>query len=161
MIRIIKNKCGFTLIEIVTALGISSVIIAVLYTVVIMTLNQWNRIEVSNELRHNARYAMTMLLWDIRNSDKVEVWDSSDPVQPNTLIILKGNNSFKYYLRDKSQNPDRIGKLFKNTNQVCWYVEEFNLKRDIDNPYLLRISMIFEIEGKDFLLSTAVNLEYK
>lgn len=85
-----KKQKGFTLIEILIYIAVSSVVLVVVVGFAREILKVRNKITIISKVEQNARYAMTRMVKEIREAEDIEVLDQ------NTIILQ---------VSDVSRNP--------------------------------------------------------
>ncbi len=96
---------GFTLIELILVLGLSSILIVVFYTILSFTVKVGKVSEEKDEIIQNGRYAIDYIIREIRTSDKIIALDKFENLNskyPNNLgfVIQKeiGKDYYKYII---------------------------------------------------------------
>lgn len=120
----LKNN-GFTLIELILVLAISSIVMIPLSSILIFSQNAFSRGEVIDELNLSGRYAVEFIKREIRNADIVV---SEDKIKSS---ISKNNIGFVLV----SEENDKDKTWYK---YVTYYIKDGSLFRiaatgDIDN----------------------------
>jgi len=87
--QIYKQK-GFTLIEVIIYISISSVLLIVVLSFIRNFLIVRNKITIKSKVQQNARYAMARMVKEVRYADDLEVVDQ---------------NTLRLYVGDSERNP--------------------------------------------------------
>ena len=103
----IKNNKGFTLLEIIITLAISSIVITMIGRFIITNINHYNRINDSTEIIDQAQFVTGFLDLELSQSAGIKKITSIDGIN-----ILDSNSGFnikeiELYTRDETQliNP--------------------------------------------------------
>ncbi|MDD5145481.1 MAG: type II secretion system protein [Candidatus Pacebacteria bacterium] len=83
----IKNKKGFTLIELLVYIGIFSILAAGIFSFVIWVVQSNHKTMVSREVLDNARRAMEIITYQIRESENVYSSTSVFEISPGQLSL--------------------------------------------------------------------------
>jgi len=87
--QLIKNKVGFTLIEVLVSMAIFTLLVFAVAAIYISFNNTQVRTTVSQQLLNNSQYALDLMARDIRNNTIVDY--SIDADKCNTLIHTAAN----------------------------------------------------------------------
>ncbi|MEW6101388.1 MAG: prepilin-type N-terminal cleavage/methylation domain-containing protein [Candidatus Omnitrophota bacterium] len=91
----IKNRNGFTLVEVLVAGAILAVISAIMLSFFLQGTNLWQILTGESELRSSARNAMNYMTLELRSATRT----SSEIPSPNlTIPSQPNNNSMDFYL---------------------------------------------------------------
>lgn len=119
-----KDRKGFTLIELILTLSISSLIFLTLISVLKFTVNSYKLGEMEDELILNGKYVVEFIKKEIRSADKII---SSDKIEflheefgENVgFVVMKYNNPGEYYKYNYSTyylKDNKIIRVAANTN---------------------------------------------
>jgi prepilin-type N-terminal cleavage/methylation domain-containing protein len=110
----IKNKKGFTLVEILIASSILIILAAIMLTFFIQNITLWQSITNQSDLRSADRNAMNYMTQELRKTTRVSTKNPS----PNLTIPSKPNNhSIDFYL---PVDLDNNGFIFDSTGATEW-----------------------------------------
>lgn len=128
---------GFTLVELIIALGIFSIIILILYNILSFSLKSGEKIEKENEYIQNGKYAIDYITKEIKSCDEIisskkfENLNEQHPVNLGFVIKRKIDNNkylyityYHYYDRIRrcaveSKEEYPAGYLFAGHNNVA------------------------------------------
>ncbi len=82
-----KNKQGFTLVELIISFGLTTVLITVLSQVFISILNLRQKSEATSSLAQDSRYILSRLAYDIDSSSAITVPGNNSTSSDLTLTI--------------------------------------------------------------------------
>lgn len=86
----IKNNSGFTLIEVLIYIAVSSVMLVVVISFVRNILMIRNKITINSKVQQNARYVMARMVREIRYAEDLSVVDQ---------------NTLQLFVQDADRNP--------------------------------------------------------
>lgn len=138
-----NKKRGFTLIELILAIAISSIIMLAITQVFIFSLNNYQRQYSVVSLEMDTRTFISTLSSDIRRADEIKI-------DGNTLTITKDKHSITY-IKDGTN-------IKKNSNSILQNVLEFNFNI-IDG--VLDVSVKTKYKDQEYNLSVKFLLEGK
>lgn len=148
---------GFTLIELILVLGICSIIILPIYSILDISLNSFNSGEEKDELLLNARHSIEYIKNEIRSADiivpqyKIESLNSKYPTNIGFLLVFIDERENKKDIYKYVTYHTKDGKLirvtcnclkgtyptydkFEGYNEICRMVETINnTEFDIEN----------------------------
>jgi prepilin-type N-terminal cleavage/methylation domain-containing protein len=122
---LIKNKKGFTLIEILVTLVAMTILFGVGAQVLNTTMLSWNMVTLRKGMLYNGRLGMTRMLFDIRHADITKITTfapthfvftditnkTSDFEQVGTNLLKNGN-----ILADSLQNANGVQFTYLDPN---------------------------------------------
>lgn len=173
----LENK-GFTLVELILVLGIFSIIMLPMYSIMNLTTNAYTSLEENDELLLNARFAVEYIKKEIRSADivvsadKIKNLKAQDPTNIGFLLVfIKGDKHqyITYHLKDREivrlstiVNENTYPKwdsFFKNSgyNKVCKLVYSINDTRiDFENS-MINLDFVFSnsSDSKSFFRTKA------
>lgn len=88
-----RRKKGFTLVEILVAVTIFSIIITMLFTVFKVGLESWRRAESNLEIYQNARIALDMMSRELRAAMLDQYYIDASQSPPISFITFRGFDS--------------------------------------------------------------------
>jgi len=165
-----NNNRGVTLIELIIALAIFSILLILAYSIFFSGINTWNRGEDKADIIQNARFAVEMISTDIRRADKIIATSKvgtigSDYSNNFGFVIqqMEGSSTYKYilYYWDKvdkikraviTSNRDISGAYKPNftgtsgNNEVARYVK--NIDGSLFTASSKTIKLKVTVEGK-------------
>lgn len=155
----LMNKKGLTLIEMITALALISIIMLPLTMVVTTGLKTFFVEDENVEVMQNGRVALDRIVDRLREADSVSVLPegSDTPI----AIVIGGNTS--YFL----SNNKIIESIDGNDVEIAFFVQEFNIGATYDEEddgvkVLKKLDLEIILEGdkynQDFHISTSVFL---
>lgn len=104
-----KRKDGFTLIEVVVAMGISLIVLLAVGAVLATSHTRWNNVWKKVNLQQNASYVMLKLSHSIKEATSATVGDNGKEIQINDTdgnwvkYTFDANaNSFEYEVQGQS-----------------------------------------------------------
>jgi len=103
----VKNKKGFSLIEMMVALGILSLIIIGLVTFFSGGTRAWVTGQYQLEAQRNARFSMDRMVREIREGTSIDEISSDTTIKINYLASF-GKNPVTYSLSDNTISRDGI-----------------------------------------------------
>jgi prepilin-type N-terminal cleavage/methylation domain-containing protein len=110
----IKNKNGFTLVEIMIASSILVILAAIMLSFFIQNITLWQSITNQSDLRSADRNAMNYMTQELRKTTRTSTKNPS----PNLTIPSKPNNrSIDFYL---PVDVDNNGFIFDSTGATEW-----------------------------------------
>ena len=140
MLKFIKNKKGFTIIEIAVALTVLAVIILAVYTLLISGYNSVKQGSKKINIRQNIRTVEKLLNKELRNATCIEFGVNNNCGDNPFTFTLDTDNNDTYYLR---QNGNVItDKIFTDINIeiISNNILNFTLElKNTDNNYKIRI----------------------
>jgi len=155
----LMNKKGLTLIEMITALALISIIMLPLTMVVTTGLKTFFVEDENVEVMQNGRVALDRIVDRLREADSVSVLPegSDTPI----AIVIGGNTS--YFL----SNNKIIESIDGNDVEIAFFVQEFNIGATYDEEddgvkVLKKLDLEIILKGdkynQDFHISTSVFL---
>lgn len=167
-----RNK-GFTLIELILSLGICSLIIVPIISILDFSLNACTTGEKKDQLMMNGRYAIEYIKDDIRvadkiiSSDKIKGLKTKFPTNIGFVIMIvddeKGYNTYKYITYhskdDKlvrvacSRTDDKypLYSYFDGNNDICEFVDNIgDTKLDNENS-MIYLDLKFKHKNREKL----------
>lgn len=118
---------GFTLIEVILALGISSIVVISTYSLLDFSRNACIKGEIIDNLLLNGRYAIEYIKDDIREADRIISTDKFSGLN----ILYPSNVGFVILKIDENQKPEEyrfITYYMKNDKIVRLSCNRFNDK---------------------------------
>lgn len=167
-----RGNKGFTLIELILAMAISSLILLPLISVLSLSSKSCALFEEKDELMLNANFAMDYIKYEIRSGNTIissdKVIDLNRKYPTNIGFVIKKNGNYKYsniYITYYTKGNSLIRIAYETTNEgypdphefrgfneICGFVESINnSKFDSEN------SMI----NLDFKLKNSCKLNLK
>lgn len=132
-----KNKEGFTLIELVIVLALIGIVLSMIFSPIIFSFKNFDTQNEKSNTISNARATMDYLTRAIRKADTVEVVDGN-------LSI----DSKMYKLEDRI--------LFKEAKKVMEGIDELNINK-VDKTINIEI-VIKNSKGENYKLSSIINI---
>lgn len=133
-----KNDNGLTLIEVLAAVSLLSVILFLAFSIHLFGQNQWNREAESVQKDANVRLAMTIVTKAIRSAKTVEVTD-------NRALVINGTD--RYAVSN--------GALTKNQSILVPDIGDFVIRNDGDKIHLEISDSVYQ---KKHALETVIYL---
>lgn len=135
------NSCkkGLTLIELLIALSLFSVVMLLGYSVYITSIKNFDRDVASIDNQANVRFAMGYITRELRKASEIEV-------EGNQLTINKVD---RYYFSN--------GILRKNYNQLVTGISSFEVTLH-ENKLTIKITSIPDKNGNNVELASAIYL---
>jgi prepilin-type N-terminal cleavage/methylation domain-containing protein len=157
--RICRKHKGFTLIEVILALFISSIIIIPIFSILDFSIKSCAKGDEKDQLMMNGRYAIEYIKNEIKAADRIIVSDKIEWINkkfPNNMgfVILKirEENTFDKYTyilyHQKNDNIVRVSYNLANNkypepnfahgnNDLCEFLDSIsNTKIDIENSII-------------------------
>jgi hypothetical protein len=168
--RYLKNNKGVALVELIATMTIFSIVLMVLFSLLFLGLNIWRNAQDSIDIRQNARYAIEVLLWDIRAADRVAAYTydyaeegtEAEKLKRNTIELYDIDRNYLNKFHHEPSDPalNKEGKLFKGSNPIVHYIEDFHVTHHVDSDTLV-IRMKFAKGRARFNISTSADLRHK
>lgn len=168
-----RNK-GFTLIELILVLGICSIIILPVYSILGFSLRSYTIGEEKDEIFLNARYGIEYIKNEIKSADivvspdKIEKFNTQYPTNIGFLLVFIDDKIYKYvtyYTKDEKliritcdSIKDKYPRHnhFVGNNEVCRFVDTIeNTKFDKENG-MINLDFIFKASTKS---ETSLNIK--
>lgn len=155
--RFYPDNKGFTLIELILAIGICSVIILPSFSILHLSLKSYRSCEDKDEVLLNARYGIEYIKNEIKNadliisSDKIKDLNSNYPTNIGFLILIieevkKDHYTYTYityYIKngkiiriahEATENKNPTASSLKGFNEICSFAVSIgNTKFDWKN----------------------------
>ncbi|WP_312651785.1 prepilin-type N-terminal cleavage/methylation domain-containing protein [Proteiniclasticum sp.] len=132
-----KNKRGFTLIELVIVLALLGIVLSMIYSPIIFSFKNFDIQNEKANIISDARATMDYLTRAIRKADTVEVVDGNLSM-----------DSKMYKLEDRV--------LFKEAKKVMEGIDELNINK-VDKTINIEI-VIKNSKGENYKLSSIINI---
>lgn len=132
-----KNKRGFTLIELVIVLALLGIVLSMIFSPIIFSFKNFDIQNEKANIISDARATMDYLTRAIRKADTVEVVDGNLSV-----------DSKMYKLEDRI--------LFKEAKKVMEGIDELNINK-VDKTINIEI-VIKNSKGENYKLSSIINI---
>lgn len=129
-----KNRKGYSLLEIILVLALISIVIGLIFSILSFSQNNFNNQNKKSDNITNARFTMDYLTREIRKSNKVSIKDSIITIDKDTYII-----------------QDR--KLIKNDRVIISGIDELIVKK-INSK--IDIKIIIKNKDNDYELSSTI-----
>jgi len=133
----VKNKRGFTLIELVIVLALLGIVLSMIYSPIIFSFKNFDIQNEKANIISDARATMDYLTRAIRKADTVEVVDGNLSM-----------DSKMYKLEDRV--------LFKEAKKVMEGIDELNINK-VDKTINIEI-VIKNSKGENYKLSSIINI---
>lgn len=162
------NKKGFTLIEIIAAIFIFSLVALFAATAISFASNNFNRLKVRSELREEAWIALDFLTTQIKLANGYDIsYRSGNTLRQLDLYtsLTEGAPEHNYIFRyDRGKSKLDFGGINDyapgGVNQLSSNISSLSIIID-DKTEIMHISVTAE-DGKESLtLNTSVSLRYK
>jgi prepilin-type N-terminal cleavage/methylation domain-containing protein len=111
-----NNKQGFSIIELLMALGLTGIVIAAVFMVYYSGTKAWNRAENQVEVQQNLRIAMDVLSTEIRKADYFEILKNQ-----REIVLVYGNGNTKSYKFHPASGEIRISQ---SNAAVAMHIED-------------------------------------
>ena len=131
-LKIRTNENGVTLIELLAALSLLSVILLLATSIHMLGLKQSSSQITNIQNQSNIRLAMNILTREIRKASTVSFVNIDDAVNTNDQLIINGIDVYK--LENKS--------ITKNANTLISNIQTFTLKKVKDGMYTITFANI-------------------
>lgn len=140
---ILKNKSGFTLIEIMVGLAILSIVISVTYSLLFFGANSFSMNNRQYILQSDYRFAMDSIVKEVRFATSLELVDASEDVFTNTFeegynyfYINDGNLLHAVYNKDRGYHNTVIyAGHFKSESTLFKKLNSTTLSIDLKSKY--------------------------
>jgi prepilin-type N-terminal cleavage/methylation domain-containing protein len=133
----VKNKRGFTLIELVIVLALLGIVLSMIFSPIIFSFKNFDIQNEKANIISDARATMDYLTRAIRKADTVEVVDGNLSM-----------DSKMYKLEDRV--------LFKEAKKVMEGIDELNINK-VDKTINIEI-VIKNSKGENYKLSSIINI---
>ncbi|HSH36402.1 PilW family protein [Schnuerera sp.] len=164
----LKREGGFTLIELILALAINSILFLAIFSMLNFSVRCCKLGDIEDEVLLNGRYALEYIKREIRSADKIistEKFDSLDEEYEDhfgfVIMNYDSNKTFKYnyityYFKNNkiyriaaNRVNDKLpkGSEFSGHNEIAEFIESVEGTNINFNTKL--IELIFILEGKD------------
>lgn len=127
-----NNEKGVTLIELLAALSLLSVILLLASSIQMLGLKQSSSQTSDIQNQSNIRLAMNIITREIRKASTVSFVNIDDTVNTNDQLIINGVDVYK--LENNS--------ITKNTNTLITNIQTFTIKKVKDSMYTITIANI-------------------
>ena len=166
-----NNKKGFTLIEILVALGLSAMIISLVISFFIVNLKNYKSINDESELQFQAQYILNFMTDKIMESENISLVRKDDLtiyslsfVRPEGVELISNKISFKYgelssenYVFHIVSNNIRYGrgdKDMKPTVELGSYIKHMYVslfeESCLGDAKILKIRLVFEKDNGSY-----------
>jgi prepilin-type N-terminal cleavage/methylation domain-containing protein len=125
-----KNEKGVTLVELLAALSLLSIILLLAGSVHIFGLKQSSNQAADIQNQSNVRLAMNIITKEIRKASIVRFDNIDDVNEENDLLTINGTDVYK--LENKN--------LTKNSQPLITNLQKFTLKKIKDDMFSITIS---------------------
>ena len=148
-----KNEKGLTLVEILAAAMITSVVSILVFSILVNSLKTYERTLDQNALRSEADYIMSYLLKEIyatKNSQITEVVKQTDSNKESYLQIKTNQGEQKIgFIHNATTNQLEI-KIKEQTLQISNSKIKLNNNSRIEDnsPGFFTVHLIFDLNGK-------------
>ncbi|HHW02642.1 MAG TPA: prepilin-type N-terminal cleavage/methylation domain-containing protein [Thermoanaerobacterales bacterium] len=129
----LEKKKGFSLVELLVALGLAMIIMTAASLVYFSGIKAWVRGENQVEVQQNLRIAMNTLSNEIQMADMIEIYKTE-----KKLVLSYNDGSTRSYYYDPESKEIRLGE---SNSTVAMYISDFDIKYS-DN--LISISLTTE-----------------
>ncbi|NLK01400.1 MAG: prepilin-type N-terminal cleavage/methylation domain-containing protein [Clostridia bacterium] len=142
-----KDERGFTLLELIIAVSLMSLLVVGLHQITVFSLSSWRRAEQEVDIQQNVALAVNHLSRELRSAREVRITDGRYDI----YFRLTGGKRIRYYLNNQQLLRDVNGN---GHNIVAYGIKRVHFKELVEN------SMIYiEIQGiTGYGLATAVHL---
>ncbi|MDR4948759.1 prepilin-type N-terminal cleavage/methylation domain-containing protein [Neobacillus cucumis] len=127
-----NNEKGVTLIELLAAISLLSVILLLASSIQMLGLKQSSSQTSDIQNQSNIRLAMNIITREIRKASTVSFVNIDDTVNTNDQLIINGVDVYK--LENNS--------ITKNTNTLITNIQTFTIKKVKDGMYTITIANI-------------------
>lgn len=166
-----NNKKGFTLIEILVALGLSTMIISLVISFFIVNLKSYKSINDESELQFQAQYILNFMTDKIMESENISLLRKDDLttyslsyIRPAGVELISNKISFKYgelssenYVFHIVNNNIRYGrgdKDIKPTVELGSYIKYMYIsllkESSLSNAKILKIRLVLEKDKESY-----------
>ena len=169
----IKNNKGFTLLEIIITLAISSIVITMIGRFIITNINHYNRINDSTEIIDQAQFVTGFLDLELSQSAGIKKITSIDGIN-----ILDSNSGFnikeiELYTRDESQliNPsfqikNEVDIFYKSHSELGTFIEDFYVSPLPENTTFkdcsgIEYKIYFKKDNSSYVIEKSINFRNK
>ncbi|WP_413853792.1 type II secretion system protein J [Candidatus Ruminimicrobium bovinum] len=134
LMKIFKNKKAFSLVEIVIAMLIASIVMLSVYFMLVIVYNQFNDLSATSETFNNLqvfermfqRSAATCQYYDIYNNIEFRFFNTTDGKRYETYYFKEGNNGVNL-LKDNNNISNK-----NKSEKIKYYSNDVNSLPDID-----------------------------
>lgn len=143
-----KKSRGFTLMEIITAVGLSALVLSGLGAIFAGTITLWSRVQNSTSILKEGRLAMQWLARDIMEGNITKAGTD--------YIVL---DKIDYSLSGKNllRNKDLVAENIKSL-KFAYYNKEGKEEKDIKNIKFVSIELTAEENGHKLTLRNGAGL---
>ena len=143
-----KNEKGVTLIELLAALSLLSVVLLLASSIHMLGLKQSSSQITDIQNQSNIRLAMNIITREIRKASTVSFVNIDDTVTTNDQLIINGVDVYK--LENNS--------ITKNTNTLITNIQTFTIKKVKDSMYTITIANIPSNNSPLTTLSSTISI---
>lgn len=158
-----RGQKGLTLLEILISLGIMSIMIVIVYTILQTGINLWGKQEGDIEGKQSVLTAISLISQEIRNGYKVEI---VEPVSGNSreiIIYVRRNGTatrkIKYSLNSAQHQIQRAvndNGSYEGNNIVARGITRLWFERAPNDSNLIKVSITFQGKKQEYSFSTGV-----
>ena len=114
MRKLLKSKGGFTLIELLATVTVSSIILAVLYSIFATGITLYQKIQVEAQMRDDADYIATMILNEMYENPprSVKVYEDTTKSRVGIQLIRAEEKVVNKYLVEDSKQDEKTIRIF-------------------------------------------------
>lgn len=147
------KKKGFTLIGLMLALAIFTLVMTFLYTTFFSQIRSYNSTNDENHIQYNARNAMELIVDEVRGADSnISVTNNSISANGSTLI---GTNTMNADLNFNSASGTLTDK---DGNVLCRQISGLSFRTDSVNASVIVITIDLSSGKETFELVSGVNI---
>ena len=114
MRKLLKSTGGFTLIELLATVTVSSIILAVLYSIFATGITLYQKIQVEAQMRDDADYIATMILNEMYENPprSVKVYEDTAKSREGIQLIRAEEKVVNKYLVEDSEQDEKTIQIF-------------------------------------------------
>lgn len=150
--KILKKQKGFTLIEMVIYVGVASIVIVGIVSIVIEIVQVKAKADAYSFMSNEVANIFETMLYDVRHGDTFTVIDSS------TLEIEKDGNTKQFYLQDGRVWAFEEGVAYELSSNLLTVTElQFTNWTSINSDNLLHVSLTAQKGEVDETFQTSIH----
>ncbi|WP_050615936.1 PilW family protein [Bacillus testis] len=163
MNKLLLSQRGMTLIELLLSIVLSSIVLAVVYSLFATGFELYQKVKVEAELRDDADYIATMVMNEFyENSPRtIENWQSQDGKSLGIQLVRAGEKYVEEYIVEDQPQKDLLIDVYftkEQQNKNTLHIRRKNSNTDhtveIDTPH----SSILDEDPKDNLSKSIISV---